>query len=375
MTPAARLPGGPWQGWDFWKAIAVAAVTLFAGFLLIQTPPARAVFDFVAFCLAACATFILNLAGHDMVRTGAEIRDTITGHAVVVTSACDGSGLFVSLSAALVLLTFGKVRPSWAVSAATAIGSILLFNLLRILALFQAIGSPRLMSAEHLYVAPLLSAVLVAGLALFARRIPPNAPLRSAAIATALAVGWYFCRQPITCAAVVPLANGLLWLSPSGVAAFIACNGTAELTTNAPLHGGAGLLKVPFYPEDFTLALPLILASMALKPNPAFIVGGAIATLLMCTVGMTLAAITSGHDAAAAAGVSVLKIGSIVEGYRAPGPVALSLLKAVQDVVVHFNLFLLPIIFAVFPTRVEPDVQPAPAAGTPRRAGQRRRGR
>jgi exosortase/archaeosortase family protein len=373
MTPAGRAFGGPWR-FTFWQTMAAAAATLLAGFLLIQTPPAQAFFGAVAIVLASCATGLLGLAGHDMVRTGVEIRDIVSGHAVAVTSACDGSGLLVSLAAALVAVApFSQRRRSWPLVLAAALAAILLFNLARILALFQAIGSPRLMNAEHLYAAPLLSAVLVGALALAARRAAMPSALRWGVVSLAVAAGWYMCREAVTCATVVPLANALLWLSPSGIASHIACSPAGELVTNAPLHNG-GAVRAAFFPEDFTLALPLVAASLATLARPAAMARGAAVAVALFTLGMALAALTAGHDAAIAAGAKVLGVGGVVQPYRAPGAILLPLMKAAQDVVVHFNLFLLPILLALAGRQARPDpAAPTPAPRKPRNGPRRRK--
>lgn len=359
----------------FRQTIVAVAAILFVGFLLVQTSAAQAVFGYVASLLAIGAAGVLTAAGYDVVRTGIEIRDVVSGHAVAVTSACDGSGLLISFAGAIVLLSAWRTKSRFlGIAAPVVVASILLFNLIRILALFLSIGAPAVMSAQHLYVAPLLSVVLVAGLAASAREIhlreTAHRPLRWLLVAVAAAAVWYEVRQPVTCAAVVPLANALLWLLPTGAAATISCTGPdgAVLVTNAAMISGS-VLSPPFYPEDFTLALPLVVASLASDARPMAVAKGLFVTLALFSIAMTFGAVTAGHDAATAAGVKMLREGGLVQLYRPPGPTTLALLKAVQNVVVHFNLFLLPVIFAMM------AALPASPAGAQVPAAARRRRR
>ena len=81
----------------------------------------------------------------------------------------------------------------------------------------------------------------------------------------------------------------------------------------------------------------------------------------------------AGHDAATDAGVKLLREGGLVQPYHPPAVMTLALLKAAQNVVVHFNLFLLPMIFArmaalpALPARAQ-----VPAAAKRSRRGRRR---
>ena len=80
-----RRPGPPW------RVLGATLLILFAGFALLQTPPVVALFELVTEGMAAIAITPLRLAGFDMIRTGIELRDQLTGHAVAVTLAVNGA--------------------------------------------------------------------------------------------------------------------------------------------------------------------------------------------------------------------------------------------------------------------------------------------
>ncbi len=82
---------------------------------------------------------------------------------------------------------------------------------------------------------------------------------------------------------------------------------------------------------------------------------------------VTLGAITTGHDAAIAAGARV--IGGDGQVYQPPGQFSFAVLKSVQNVIVHFNLFLLPVVLAAMPAP-QPE---APPRAAPQKAKVRRK--
>ena len=369
--------GAPFAGpsdTDFWQAILLAGVVLFIGFLAVQVPATQSMFEAVATFLAVCANWLLRLAGYDMVRDGIEIRDIITGHAVAVTPACDGNGLIVSAAAAFAWLrcrTSAMRGPLYA--AVVVVGAILAFNLFRILALFLAIGAPAIMPVVHLYAAPLLSSCLVAFLALHIRGLEIAdvlaSPRRWLGFAIAAAIVWYLIGDAVTCATAVPLANVFLWLVPDQLSTTIACGAdSATVNTAALLPANPAMsVSADFFPADFTLAVPLVAASLASVTGVARIARSSLSSLLLLALAVTLGAITTGHDAAVAAGARV--IGGDGQVYQPPGQFSFAVLKSVQNVIVHFNLFLLPLVLAVMPA---PQPEAAPSA-VPKKAKVRRK--
>lgn len=333
------------------QAAGWTSAVLIVGFLALQTPPAVTIFAWVAQALAVCAEPFLGLFGYAIVRTGVELRDTLTGHAIAVTSACDGSGLLLSAAAAL---TWFRVRGapmrSWPYVIALMSGSIFAFNLIRVLAIFCLIGTPELMQAVHLYVAPLLSAVLVGALALHACRVrlPEHGivPVFWLGIGFIAALAWYFVGYASTCGTILPVANALLSLLPDLLTDSLACRGdgavlvTSGLVTIEP----PSVLNVPFYPADFTLAVPLIAASLATMRRVKPIVWGALAGVATCAIAMVLAALTAGNDQATASGITRLIGQNFTMPYMPASGLVIALLKTLQNTAVHFNLFLLPLL-------------------------------
>lgn len=358
------------------QTVLASALTLLAGFLLVQVPAVDRLFGILAEFLAICSAAVLRTVGYPVMRTGIEIRDQVSGHAVTVTSACDGAGLMVGVAGAVVWLELVRSRLPRPVGAAVlAFGLISLFNLIRILALFLSIPTPGLMRAQHLYAAPLLSALLVAVLALHARGMRPGdlirMPLAWLACAAAAALVWYVPAERASCLAVVPLANVLLWAMPGNLTQNIVCS-TAQGTvaTSALLPGqDAATATAAFYPSDFTLALPLVVASLALRQSYAATARGAVLSILLFAAAMAVAAVSAGIDAAAGTGAGPLSFDGVLQTYHPPGILALALLKAGQNAIVHFNLFVLPLALAGPDwTATRPPPSPRPATGTRRRS-------
>src|SRR5690349_12386530 len=211
-----------------WQMFGYSLLVLFAGFVLLEAPPLAAFFELVTEALAAVAIVPLKLAGFDMTRNGVELRDNLSGHAVAVTSACDGSGLIVSYLGLVALFggrTNSLARPLTALLLAVVV--ILAFNVVRIGLLFLSIGVPWLMTAAHMFAAPLLSSVLVAALGFRALGLPPDRILRDVlwwlGLAFLAAVAWYFMADAASCLVSVPLANAMLFLLPFGVSDAISC--------------------------------------------------------------------------------------------------------------------------------------------------------
>lgn len=352
-----------------WQLIILTLTVLFAGFVLLETPPIAALFGIVTKGLAIVAASLLSLIGFDMVRHGVELRDTVSGHAVAVTSACDGSGLIVSLFAMTAWLggrtnTFPK--PVMAILAAVVV--IFIFNLARVIVLFLSIGTPTLMLAQHLYVAPLLSSVLVAVLACNARglRLADILPSLKIWLAVAClgALAWYVVSDDVSCVVATPISNAMLRLMPFGVSQSIACSEAGALltTTGVLALQPPAFVTTGFYPSDFTLAASLVFASLIVAsrgaglPMPRML-GRMVSTILLFCVAMTVAALTIGYDAATAAQTTTVSFNGIVETYHAPSLFLLGTLKAAQNMLVHFNLFVLPFAMA---GRHEPGAAASP---------------
>ncbi|ESZ14927.1 hypothetical protein X735_15130 [Mesorhizobium sp. L2C085B000] len=347
---------------------------LFAGFVFLETPPIAALFDIVTNGLAIVAASLLSLIGFDMVRNGVELRDTLSGHAIAVTSACDGSGLVVSLFAMTAWLggrTDAFPKPVMAILAAVVV--IFIFNLVRVIVLFLSIGTPTLMLAQHLYVAPLLSSVLVAVLASNARGLRLADILPSLkiwlAIACLGALAWYAVSDDVSCTLATPISNTMLGLMPFGVSQSIACSEAGALltTTGVLALEPPALVTTGFYPSDFTLAAPLVFASLIVASRGAALpvsklFGRMVLSVLLFCVAITVAALTIGYDTVTAAQTTSTLFNGIVETYHAPSPFLLGTLKATQNMVVHFNLFILP--FAVA-GRYEPAASSAPLTRGP----------
>lgn len=350
---------------------ATAAIILLAGFLLLQTPPVAAAFSAVSELLALCASAILRTVGYPVILTGIELRDSVTGHAIAVTQACDGSSLLIA-AVAVTLWLWRPGKRDLLLLAATALIALFGFNLLRVVLLFVSVGTSGLMELQHLYIAPLLSAVLVAGIVLvglgLTLRDTVRSPILWLVVAIVAAVVWYPVTETVTCVTVVPLANTLLWLAPGELERAIICDpgGTIVSTYGVVSYEPLRVLDASFYSSDFTLALPLVAASLTLARRPVQVVRGALVSIALMAVAMTLGAMTASQDAAIGASVTTL----MGRGFSAPfAPTSdtfLALMKAAQNALVHFNLFVLPL--ALLHDRPSPPKQAQPPR---RRSGNR----
>lgn len=353
-----------------------AGLVLFAGFLFLQTPPLTATFRAVAELLALCAASVLRAAGVPILRTGIELRETVSGHAIAVTQACDGSSLVLASLAVSIWLWRGGRRDILLVAVAALI-AIFAFNLVRMLLLFASIGTPALLEVQHLYIAPLSSAVLVAGIVIVgfgvSLRDMVAAPIVWMAIAAGAAIVWYPLTTLVTCNSAVSLANTWLWIFPGELERAIACRAADAIVSTSAVVGldPVRVLDVPFYPTDFTLAAPLIIASLAMHRRFLSILCGAVGVLLLFSLAMALGAMSASQDAAVGGNIELL----MGLGWRMPFPpmneFALAMLKAAQNAFVHFNLFLLPL--ALLPS---PATAATPTTARPSGHGRRReRGR
>ena len=359
------------------QSAAIAGIALLLGFLLLPAAPVAAAFHGIAELLAITATAVLRVLGYAIMRTGTELRDSVSGHAIVVTEACDGSSLVVAMIAVAALLWPGTLRDT-TLLAVSALIAIIAFNLLRVVLLFVSIGVPAVMNAQHLYAAPLLSAVLVGGLAIVGLRLSLReifrTPLLWVGVAIIASVAWYLVAEALTCAIVVPLANTLLWFIPGELERAILCGAPgASVATSAVIgYDPVRVLDVPFHPADFTLAFPLVAASLALARQVRIVALGAMITLVLFAAAMAVGSMTASHDAAETASVTLL----IGEAFSMPfspiGDLGLGLLKAAQNALVHFNLFVLPLALAEAASIPPSAARRAPPGRTSRARGGRR---
>lgn len=371
MIDRRAAPNGPPIPRQVFLAVT-AGLVLLAGFLFLQTPPIAAAFRAVAELLALCAASVLRAAGVPILRTGIELRDTVSGHAVAVTQACDGSSLVLASLAVAIWLWRGGRRDFLLVAVAALI-AIFAFNLVRVLLLFVSIGTPSLLEVQHLYAAPLFSVLLVAGIVIagfgLSLRETVTAPIIWLAIAVGAAIVWYSLTRLVTCNSAVPLANTWLWLIPGELERAVVCRTTDAIVSTTAVVGvdPVRVLDVSFYPTDFTLAAPLVIASLAMHRRLFPILGGALAALLLFSLAMALGAVSASQDAATAGKVELL----MGLGWGIPfvpmNETALAAVKAAQNAVVHFNLFLLPL--ALLPP---PATGTAPATARPRGRGRGR---
>jgi exosortase/archaeosortase family protein len=316
-----------------------AALAMVMGFALLELPPVTLLFDVLAQALAVISAALLNLFGFAITRTGSELRD-VTGWAVDVTTVCDGHGLIIAWGGLITAL-----RPGWhAGLRAMAVGilAIILFNLIRIVALAATLAhAPTAFGTVHAYVFPLLTVGLMLHLSGAAKT------WAVALVMTGMAALWFFLGPLITSAIFVPLANTCLALvGPEGI-------GTIALrapgwTVDSTLIARADPLAfhmAGFDPNDFTLAVPVLLAAVVLvRPVwPGFALG-----VLLIMVTLLTGASAALWSVASANDVSEMAIREL-DGLRAvpyapAGETARAAMSLIQNVLVHLNLLVLPVL-------------------------------
>lgn len=328
---------------------AVPALTLLTlGFALVDLAPLRAVFDAVALGLAAVAGALFNLSGLTVIRDGATLRETVAGWGMEVTRVCDGNGLAVA-AAALVAGLAWRRGWRWGVLAfAVALVAIQAFNLFRIVILGVVLHlDPAQFDAVHLDVFPILTAggfLLAAGLIL-------GTPARRLALALALVVGfgatWMLGLAALAAAPLAALANLLLVAAPGGIGPIAPRHDGWLVETMALAQADPAILhRAAIWPADFAIALPVILAALVAAPSRRGVLALA-AGLAVMVVALALGAVTEA--------LAVLKAGPVLGMVepRPDGSLALlpylppseslgALLRLAQNVLVHFNLLVLP---------------------------------
>lgn len=335
---APRAPGG--------AVPALALLTL--GFALVDLAPLRAAFDAVALGLAAAAAELFNLAGLTVIRDGATLRETVAGWGMEVTRVCDGNGLAVA-AAGLVAALAWRRGWRWGVLAfAVALVAIQAFNLLRIVILGVVLHlDPARFDAVHLDVFPLLTAagfLLAAGLM---RRTPLRRLTVALALVAAFGAVWTLGLAALSAAPLAGLANLLLVAAPAGIGPIAPRPEGWLVETMALAQVDPAILhRAAIWPADFAIALPVILAALAAAPSRR----GALALaagLAVMVVALALGAVTEA--------LAVLQAGPVLgmlqtqpDGslallpYLPPGDGAVASLRLAQNVLVHFNLLVLP---------------------------------
>jgi exosortase/archaeosortase family protein len=141
------------------------AIALVIGFAIQVVPPVQnALTNIVVISLAIATEWIVSSAGGSIIRDGNILSHGVGGATVHVTEACDGVGLFI-LFAAAVLASRLRAVPTL---RSLLLGFLMIqaFNLLRVVALFfLRSGPPVLFDLVHVYILPIVSAIIL--LALF----------------------------------------------------------------------------------------------------------------------------------------------------------------------------------------------------------------
>jgi exosortase/archaeosortase family protein len=318
------------------RAVAVLA----AGFALADSGPGQALGDAVAAALAALATPILQLFDPGILRSGTELR-SITGWAVRVSEVCDGHGLAISLAAALAaLLPRDGLR-----RFILGLVAIQLFNLARIVVLALVLSAaPGAFNIVHAGIFPLLTVALLALCALPQRRALPLL-----ALSVPLVLLWLPLAD-LAAQALVPPANLALSIFAGPEVGQIAERPAGwTIGSNLLASESAGQVSrylAPLRPADFALALPLLLAAVALARRPLWLVP----VLLSMAAALTLAAVTSVWSLAAAHASSTLLVpdgsGALLAQDFTPPETGRALVRLAQNVLVHLNLLVLPFLIA-----------------------------
>lgn len=312
-------------------------------------PPVALLFDGMARLLAVACSGLLNVVGFSIIRTGTELREAVSGWAVDVTSVCDGHGLVFAWAAIVTAL-----RPGWRVgllAVGAGILAILLFNLLRIVVLAGVLAHvPRGFETVHVYIFPLLTAVLMLALARFVLKRPVSGA--SVLLVLICALVWFFIGASITARLFVPVANGVLSLAgPDGIGTI--ADRAPGWTVDSSLIARSEPLAfhmAGLNPNDFTLAMPVLIAC-ALMVRP-FWPGLALALplIILATVLASVAALWSVAGAAAVTEMAVRDdAGLRAVPYALPGVWQSELVRLAQNVLVHLNLLVLPVLILVSP--------------------------
>lgn len=363
-----------------WERVIKTSLALLVGFLLLRTSFADAVSNGVATVLAVIASSFLSIFNGDLLRNGVELREASTGFALSVTEACDGLGIsvvFVAVAAAL--QRNGLQWLAFAKAALASLGIIQAVNLVRIILLYEMLPAhSAIFDITHFHAFPLASSALVAALVAATGNLLPQGTSRKLltwlAIVVCAAVTWYFINLTVTGMILVPVTNLLVALIPGTLIDAVAADAgryfvnTNLVTSTSPLSAAS----LPFTPDAFSLALPLLVASLVLSGAPLKTKGlVAAAAMVSMAVAMSIAAITQAQGEAVAFNLTQVISNARLEPYQPPLPLTRAVLAAVQNTFVYFNLFVLP--YVIFFTYAPPTPAPAPAAPASIRPRRRRR--
>lgn len=316
------------------RALAVLA----AGFALADSGPGQALIEAVSVALAVMATPFLQFFDPSILRSGTELRGA-SGWAVRVSEVCDGHGLAISLGAALAGLA--PSARNGLRRLALGLVAIQIFNLARIVLLALILTrAPEVFDIVHTGVFPLLTVALLAVCIL---------PLRRAvmllSMALPLALLWLLVDEAVA-QVLVPPANLILAIVAGPEVGQIA-ERTAGWTIGTNLlaareAGQVRLFLAPLRPADFALALPLILAAVALTRRPMWLIPALVSMLLA----LALAAVTSVWSLAATHPDALLLVpdgrGVFEARDFAPPEQLRALIRLLQNALVHMNLLVLP---------------------------------
>ncbi|MBW7860856.1 MAG: hypothetical protein H3C33_07120 [Rhodocyclaceae bacterium] len=286
---------------------------------------------------------MLQLFDPELGRIGTELRSpegSGGGWAIRVSTVCDGLGPAVTLLAALAALRKGWRR------LAAGIAAIQLFNLLRILALALALAlAPQWFDTVHAGVFPLLG---IAVLALCA--LPSGTAWRLVLVSLPLVALWLAFSDPVV-AVFVDLVNPMLAALPFAELGELALRPDGWRLGSYLLASAEGepvrLFVAPFSPGDYVLGAPVVLAAVVLARRPWWL-AGALLLMLLALVLAVLATVWS-LGGASPSGVVLIANGSgvyLAQDYIPPTELAQRLVRLAQDVLVHFNLLVLPLLIA-----------------------------
>lgn len=353
-----------------WERVIKTSFALLLGFLLLRTSIADAVSNGVATVLAIIASGFLSIFNGDLLRNGVELREASTGSALSVTDACDGLGIsvvFVSVAAAL--QRNGFQWPAFAKAALASLAIIQAVNLIRIVLLYEMLPAhSAIFDITHFHAFPLASSALVAALVAATGNLLPQEAGRKLllwlAIAVCAAIIWYFINLTVTGAMLVPVANVLVALLSGSLIDSIAADAgrhfvnTNLVTSTSPLCAAS----LPFAPDAFSLALPLLVASLVMSRAPLKTKGlMAVVTVVSMAVAMTIAAITQAQGEAVASNLTQVIAAGRIAPYQPPLSITRAVLAAVQNTIVYFNLFVVPYVI-FFIQRPLPPAPTAPAS-------------
>jgi exosortase/archaeosortase family protein len=331
------------------KGGPVAALALLtAGFALVDLPPLRAVFDAVALALAAAAGLLFQLGGLSVTRAGATLRESMAGWGMEVTSVCDGNGLAVAAVALVAALAGGRGLARAGALVLAGLAAIQIFNLLRILVLGLVLHlAPGRFEAVHLDLFPILTAALFL---LAAGGLAGAHPARiGLALGLVLLFGliWSFGLAALAARPLAGLANLILSIAPVGIGP-LSPRPEGWLVESMVLAQAepAILHRAAIAPADFAIALPLILAALLAAPSRAGALAG-LAGLAVMGLALALGALTAVWavlKAGPVLGLLVAQPGGsyALTAYAPPAEALVAVVRLAQNVLVHFNLLVLP---------------------------------